>query len=97
MALSKKIKVEGAQYIEMNSQRFPNGTNSIDADAYIRVSAVFAKKPTSVIDVEIKIGDIAFIENYRFEADLANGAENHIKQAYVYLKTLPRFAGSVDC
>ena len=97
MALSKKIKVEGAQYIEMNSQRFPNGTNSIYPEAYIRVSAVFAKKPTSVIDVEIKIGDIALIEQHKFEADLSDNAENHIRQAYKYLKTLPKFDGAVDC
>ena len=97
MALSKKIKVEGTQYIEMNSQRFPNGTNSIDADAYIRVSAVFAKKPTSFIDIEIKVGDIAFIEHHRFYADLTSGSGNHIKQAYLYLKTLPEFAGAIDC
>lgn len=33
---------------------------------------------------------------YEFNCDL-NSADNPYKQAYAYLKTLPEFAGAVDC
>jgi hypothetical protein len=37
------------------------------------------------------------METYSFEADLSVGAENHIRQAYKHLKTLPEFENAVDC
>lgn len=97
MALSKKITVQGTQYIETATGKLPVGKTSVEMDAYIRVNNVIAKKPVSFIDVEIKTGDVGRMEQYQFEADLSDSAENHIKQAYKYLKTLPEFAGAVDC
>jgi hypothetical protein len=97
MALSKKIIVQGTQYIETATGKLPVGETSVEMDAYIRVNDVIAKKPVSFIDVEIKTGDVGRMEQHQFEADLSDNAENHIKQAYKYLKTLPEFAGAVDC
>jgi hypothetical protein len=96
MALSKKITIQGTQYIETPTGKLPVGETSIEVDAYIRVNNVIAKKPLSFIDVETKTGDVGRMETYSFEADLSDGAKNHIKQAYEHLKTLPEFAGAAD-
>jgi hypothetical protein len=97
MALSKKIIVSGTEYIETPTGKLPVGQKSIEMNAYIRVNSVIAKKPVSFIDVEIKTGDVGRMEQRQFEADLEENAENHIRQAYKYLKTLPEFAGAIDC
>lgn len=97
MALSKKITVQGTQYIETPTGKLPVGETSVEMDAYIRVNNVIAKKPVSFIDVEVKTGDVGRMEQYQFEADLSAGAENHIRQAYKHLKTLPEFENAVDC
>ena len=34
---------------------------------------------------------------YAFTPSVADGSENFIRQGYEYLKTLPEFAGAVDC
>jgi hypothetical protein len=69
------------------------------ADAYIRVEQVAASRAGSSADVIIyrtKDGQQLVRQSYQFSAELEPG-ENHLKQAYLHLKTLPEFSDSVDC
>lgn len=68
-------------------------------NAYIKVYKVQATKDAAVATVLIfreKDGDFLSDKFVEFSPELDPG-ENHIKQAYEYLKTLPEFADATDC
>jgi hypothetical protein len=68
-------------------------------DVYIRVEQVAASRIGSSADVIIyrkKDGQQLARQSYQFSADLKPG-ENHLKQAYEHLKTLPEFSDATDC
>jgi hypothetical protein len=68
-------------------------------NTYIRVEQVSANRIGSSADVIIyrkKDGQQLIRKSYPFTAHLEPG-ENHLKQAYEYLKTLPEFANATDC
>jgi len=65
-------------------------------NVYIKVGDVVGNK--SFVEFEVIFNeDSTFIkkENYTFTPDMQG--ENFVKQAYEHLKTLPEFAGAVDC
>ena len=87
MALQKNIKLTDNFGIEVE---IPN--------AYIKISKVECTKEQINSIIEIKKESIGLpytIKNHIFNYNI-NG-ENPIKQAYLHLKTLPEFAGAVDC
>ena len=89
MALQKNIKLTDNFGIEVE---IPN--------AYIKISKVECTKEqiNSIVEIKkesIELPYIYTIRNYIFNYNI-NG-ENPIKQAYLHLKTLPEFAGAVDC
>jgi hypothetical protein len=65
---------------------------------YIKVTSAYATKQevkatvTALASVD---GNALFTESHNFVLDL--DGPNPIKQAYLYLKTLPEFADAVDC
>ena len=66
--------------------------------SYIRVEQVDASKvkATAVVSFNSDNVDKTFATKlYEFQPDLAG--RNFIAQAYEHLKTLPEFAGAVDC
>jgi len=70
------------------------------ADAYWRIEQVIATKNEvqCVVTINKKDGDtIEQVTNkrYSFTPDLVG--KNFIAQAYEHLKTLPEFAGAIDC
>ena len=65
-------------------------------DCYIKVAAVSGSKDQMSCVVEIRCAENVVInKTYGFTPSLSG--ENFIKQAYIYLKTLPEFAGAEDC
>lgn len=64
-------------------------------DAYIKVESVDGTKNNASAKVSIKSGNDIFISMHSFVPDM--DGKNFIAQAYDYLKTLPEFAGAVDC
>jgi hypothetical protein len=65
-------------------------------NAYIKVGNVVGNK--SFIEFEVLFSEnSAFIkkESHTFTPDMQGG--NFIAQAYEHLKTLPEFAGAIDC
>lgn len=67
-------------------------------DAYTRVATIEGSKSAMVAVVETWNADMShgiMVERIAFEPSL-DGA-NFISQAYDHLKTLPAYAGAVDC
>ena len=69
------------------------------ADAYIRVEALrLATKSTIAFNVCVYADPLRpMIDGRTVECAYDLAGENPLKQAYSYLKTLPEFAGAVDC
>jgi hypothetical protein len=65
-------------------------------NVYFRVSSITGDKNVITVTVAgISIGMQVCVQDYCFEPDIKG--ENFIKQAYLYLKTLPEFSDAVDC
>lgn len=89
MALQKNIKLTDNFGIEVE---IPN--------AYIRVEYTECSKKESRYNLSINKKDeneIRSLSNVYDVFDYDINGENPIKQAYLYLKTLPEFADAVDC
>lgn len=74
------------------------GTEATFSDAYIRVDNVKVEKDFARALVQThkeKGGQVLQQKGYSFEYKL-NGL-NAIAQTYEHLKTLPEFAGAIDC
>jgi hypothetical protein len=68
-------------------------------NGYIRVGEIYGTKNTISFQVQYKSnreGEVLILENYTFTPSVAIGSKNFIKQAYVYMKTLPQFADGED-
>lgn len=55
----------------------------------IEITVVVYKNAQKEIHIENRM--------YQFKPSVADDAPNYHKQGYEYLKTLPEFAGAVDC
>lgn len=74
------------------------GEESVITDCYIKVSTVSANKEqvnASVLYMKEAGGKVLHVEGFEFPSNLEG--PNFIKQAYDYIKTLPKFAGATDC
>jgi len=68
-------------------------------DAYYRVEGVSLLSKTSMSFRVRGYADpeLAHFSDGAYECSYELESENPIKQAYIYLKTLPEFEGAVDC
>lgn len=97
MALRKILEVEGKSFIQSSIGTVQNGTEKITFPAVCKITSVSGNKTSLNVSVS-HVGDVARFERaYSFEPSVAEGSENFIKQAYLYLKTLPEFSGAEDC
>jgi hypothetical protein len=97
MALRKIVEVEGESYIESSVGIVKTGIEKATFAAVCRITTISGSKTKLNIKV-LHIGDAATFErSYSFEPLVSDGSENFIKQAYLYLKTLPDFSGAEDC
>jgi VCBS repeat-containing protein len=99
MALSKPVTVNGAYQFA-----YEGGVTTTQADAtlelanaYIVVHAVEGTKQQMRATVHIRGEGVAITKFYSFGPSVEDDAGNFIKQAYLHLKTLPEFAGAIDC
>lgn len=89
MALQKNTKLKDNFGIEVE---IPN--------AYYRIEYTECSKKESKYSLSINIvdnGETKPIHNIYDKFEYNINGENPIKQAYLYLKTLPEFASAVDC
>ena len=95
MALRQTINLTGRNIIATEAGTIDMGEISLQMTAYIKVEAVEATKQSAKATVTYKDGDKFITKNFSFAPSLEES--NFIKQAYEHLKTLPEFAGAVDC
>jgi hypothetical protein len=97
MALKKIIEVEGESFVQTNFGPVQTGVKKTTFAAICKVVSVNGNKKRLNFSV-LHFGDGAkFERSYSFEPSVADGSPNFIKQAYLYLKTLPEFSGAEDC
>ena len=97
MALTKQLQLQAFITKTCEGQLLSETQEDVSASFYIKVFKVEASKPLSRVFVEMNGNGIALVRNYTFQADLGDAAANHIKQAYLHLKTLPEFSDATDC
>jgi hypothetical protein len=97
MALKKIIEVEGESFIQSSVGLVQTGIEKATFAAVCKITSISGNKTRLNVSV-LHVGDVArFDRSYSFEPSVAEGSENFIKQAYLYLKTLPEFSGAEDC
>lgn len=95
MALQHTIQLSGETTVKIDQLVFPAPEHVVDFNAYIKVECVTATKNNINAVVSFTNGDRRYERVYTFNAVL--DGDNFIKQAYLYLKTLPEFADATDC
>ncbi len=97
MSLKKIIEAEGQSVIHSPVGTIQTGIEKVTFAAVCKVTSISGNK--AYLDVTVShVGDVArFERSYSFEPSVADGSPNFIKQAYLYLKTLPEFSGAEDC
>jgi len=76
------------------------GENSILSDCYCKVTRVVGNKEQVYATLEIQNKDrnkVYESKSYGFEPSVADNSKNFIAQSYDYIKSLPEYAGAVDC
>jgi hypothetical protein len=97
MSLKKIVEVEGQSFIQSAIGIVQTGIEKTTFAAVCKISSISGSKTKLIITVS-HISDVAsFDRSYGFEPSVADGSPNFIKQAYLYLKTLPEFSGAEDC
>jgi hypothetical protein len=97
MSLRKIFEVEGPSFIESPIGTIQAGIEKVTFVAVCKITSISGSKTRLKFNVS-HIGDVATFErSYSFEPSVADGSHNFIKQAYLYLKTLPEFSGAEDC
>jgi hypothetical protein len=97
MAVRKIVEIEGQSFVQSSFGIVQKGVEKITFTAICKVTSISGNKAKLTVTVS-SVGDIAKYEHsYSFEPSVADGSPNFIKQAYLYLKTLPEFSGAEDC
>ncbi len=97
MAFRKIIEIEGRSVVETSIGTIDNGIQTISFSAYIKVTSIIGDKAKVVANVNFKGDTQQFNKQYEVDMSVENGSANFIAQVYAHLKTLPEFAGAVDC
>ena len=95
MAFQKLHTVTGMAVIHANETEIPAGMQSVEISLYIKVESIQGSKKNIKIDVSFTHDKTQFQKTYLFQPSL--DGPNFIKQAYLYLKTLPEFSDATDC
>jgi len=99
MAIKKSLTITGTGYVAFENSYFETGEASVTTPPlYIKVESVSGSKEkvqafVSFTDDEKK--QKLFEKQFAFTPSMDAG--NFFAQAYAHLKTLPEFAGAVNC
>lgn len=95
MAIKNQFTVQGISQISCDFGIIQSGIASLQFNAYVKVENVQCTKSTATALVSFSGQSGNMKKCYDFTPDLSG--KNFIAQAYDYLKTLPEFAGAIDC
>ena len=102
MALSKDLDIEKMYYsgsVDENGAKDVLSKVTFYRGVYIKIDRLSGSKDKIELIVSYRDTDGSLIKKtaFLFTPSVADGAENFIRQGYQYLKSLPEFAGAVDC
>lgn len=97
MALQHLIQTQGISYLDTPFGKINRGNEAISFIAHISITSISGTKNEILVNVNIESASNQFTKEYKIPVTVEQNSENFIKQAYNYLKTLPEFAGSIDC
>jgi hypothetical protein len=97
MALKKIINVEGEAYVQTLNGRVAIRNQKTSFMAYCKIINIYGNKESCDVMVECSDDDHKVNMQYVVPFSVAVGSENFIRQAYIYLKTLPEFQDAIDC
>lgn len=97
MALKKIMEIEGEAFVGTPEGNISLGRQKAAFTAYCRIASVNANKTIGRITLECKSDNYSMEKYYQVPFSVEDGAPNFIKQAYVYLKTLPEWKNAADC
>jgi predicted transcriptional regulator of viral defense system len=96
MALKKSMTFAAVEHTLVQGFRVKTKNVEITLlDCLVRVISINGSSELVDCKVEIRSEDALFLREYTFQPDMFGA--NFFKQAYLHLKTLPEFAGAVDC
>lgn len=97
MALRKNIETEGVVVVKTQLGDIEKGTQKITFSAYAKVEAITGNKSEIYATVSFTGDTFAFKKQFEVPVSVEANSLNFIAQTYEHLKTLPEFAGAVDC
>lgn len=97
MALRKNFEFKGTSILHSAMGAIDMGGQTVSLDVYIKVSSIDGDKKNINAVVSFIHKDSEFNRTYNIPVSVDDGSDNFIKQVYQHLKTLPEFAGAVDC
>ena len=97
MALRKLIETEGKVTIVTDDFSVENGTQKMSFSVYVKVAGIYGTKNEVTANVNFKGDNVSFDKRYQVPVSVDTNSSNFIAQVYEHLKTLPEFAGAVDC
>jgi len=91
----------------LSMQSFTNDEVTLSGPLEIKVSRIGGGKlgmtahvtfhnPNAPMSEDNEKPDPVYSKNYSFDASVADGSANHIRQAYLAIKTRAEFAGATD-
>lgn len=97
MALKKIIEIDGVLLLKTDHLIVDLGTSTVNDEFYVRVDNLTGTKELVTASVSYRSGNKLFNKTFAIPMSTKDGAKNFIAQTYDYLKTLPEFAGAIDC
>lgn len=97
MAFRKDIEVQGAGFVNSIHGQISIGPQKTRFNAYCKITTITGDKSSGrvVLECSDDVNRVAFQHTIPFSTE--DDAPNFIRQAYLYLKSLPEYAGAVDC
>ena len=91
----------------LSMQSFTNDEVTLAGPLEVKVSRIGGGKlgmtahvtfhdPNATMSEDNEKPDPVYTKNYSFDASVADGSENHIRQAYLAIKAIPEFSGASD-
>ena len=97
MALKKIITLTGDKVFQTSFGMVSQGVGTLAIAATIRVVEISGNATKVDARVNFTDGVIKFSKSYAIPVSIEDGQPNFIRQAYLYLKTLPEFDNCEDC
>ena len=97
MALRKIIQVEGEAFINSQNGRVTIGLQKTAFSAYCKIINISGNKQQGRATLECSANNNKIIQHFEIPFSVEENAPNFIRQAYVYIKSLPEWANATDC